>query len=111
MRHLLDRCRTVAADCTVDEILYFIHEKLGTVQLRTGPLAFLMVALPRCLEGESFRQFREQRRLQREAEAARDAEIAREILAAPDSGAEELAWAREVLLNAAQGPSNPSKPS
>ena len=111
VRHLLDRCRTVAADCTVDEILYFIHEKLGTVQLRTGPLAFLMVALPRCLEGESFRQFREQRRLQREAEAARDAEIAREILAAPDSGAEELAWAREVLLNTAQGPSNRSKPS
>lgn len=111
VRRLLMRCRGVRPDCTADELLYFIHEKLGTVQLRTGPLAFLAVALPRCLEGESFRQFREQRRLQREADAARDLELARQIVAGPDSGPEELAWAQEILRTAAHDPNRRSKPS
>lgn len=103
IRRLVDRCRNVAPDGTPEELVYFIHQKLGAVQLRSSPLAFLMVALPRCLEGESFRQFREQRRRQREAEAARDLQIAREIFRAPDVGAEELQWAREILLQGGEG--------
>lgn len=103
IRRLLDRCRSVAPDSTADELVYFIHQKLGGVQLRSSPLAFLLVALPRCLQGESFRQFREQRQRQRETEAARDLQIAREIFRAPDAGAEELEWAREILLQTGEG--------
>lgn len=62
-------CRSRIADCTGEEVAYYAETKAAV--LRTGkiqnPVGFLITAVPKCFEGESFRQFRlEQTRLKEE---------------------------------------------
>ncbi len=47
------RCRAVEPSATAEEVVRFIHLKGGQ------PIGFLLSAVPRCFQGESFRQFRE----------------------------------------------------
>jgi hypothetical protein len=62
VQKLFHSCQSRAADCTTEEILHFIHQKAATMQNIKNPLGFLLTAVPRCFEGESFRQFRKQRK-------------------------------------------------
>jgi hypothetical protein len=96
-RDLMTRCRMVAPDLVEEELVHLIHQKLPSGRVRTAPLAFLLVALPRFLEGEGLRRFREQRQRDQEAAAADDLRLAREILARSDAGPDERAWAEETL--------------
>jgi hypothetical protein len=93
---LWSRCTTHAPDATPDEIAHFIDLKAGKPGIRM-PLGFLLTAVPKCFQGESYRQFREQRARGREAGSSRDRMFAEEVLRSPDADDEQKQWAREVL--------------
>jgi hypothetical protein len=109
--HTLVRlCRERAPDATDSEIAHFVRLKARQA-LRTGNVAnltgFLHAAVPRCFEGEAFRQFRrgeEQRReLERRQKAVFEVENARfrgeqqAILDDPASTPEQRRLARILL--------------
>jgi hypothetical protein len=105
-------CREKAPDATDAEIGYFVRLKadlmyrMGTIK---SPMGFLKTAVPRCFEGESFRQFREaeskRRRsasleqMAREREMQRFREEQRAILDNPASPEEDRRFARQFLEN------------
>ena len=107
---LVDACRQKASDAAADELAYFVRLKadlmfrMGTVK---SPMGFLKTAVPRCFEGESFRQYRETEARRREAaereQAAREEEERRfraeqqAILDDPKASEEERRIAREYL--------------
>ena len=111
-QNLLARCCSVAPDCTMAEIIHFVHEKgLLIRQDRTGritsPMGFLLTAVPKCLTGETFERFRNQERSRREQQQLlqerQQAEIdqwRREqeaILNDPNASEENRLLARRVL--------------
>jgi len=107
---LVGACRQKAPDASADELAYFVRLKadlmfrMGTVK---SPMGFLKTAVPRCFEGESFRQYRETEARRREAaqreEAAREEEERRfreeqqAIANDPKASDEERRIAREYL--------------
>ena len=107
---LVAACRQKTSDATADELAYFVRLKadlmfrMGTVK---SPMGFLKTAVPRCFEGESFRQYRETEARRKEAaereQAARDEEERRfqeeqqAILHDPKASEEERRIAREYL--------------
>jgi hypothetical protein len=107
---LMEACRQNAPDASDEEINYFVRikadlmQRMGTVK---SPMGFLKTSVPRCFEGESFRQFREAESKRREAAALREAaqeeevrrfqEEQRAILENPKSTEEERKFARNYL--------------
>ena len=107
---LIEACRQKAADASEEEIDYFVRIKadlmhrMGTVK---SPMGFLKTSVPRCFEGESFRQFRAAEAKRREAAALREAaqeeelrrfqEEQRAILADPQASEEDRKFARHYL--------------
>ena len=94
---LIRLCRKHAPDATAEEIADLIRQKIGAVSIRGSVFGFLKTALPRCFVGESFRLFREERRKVAAQEQSRNAELAREILADPQSDSASVEWARQLL--------------
>jgi hypothetical protein len=90
------RCLGNAPDATLDEVVHFIDLKAGKPGIRM-PLGFLLTAVPKCFQGEAFRQFREERELHRQSAASRDRQFAEEILKSPEADDEQRQWAGEVL--------------
>jgi hypothetical protein len=81
------RCKEIEPAASAEEVLHFIESKAG----KSGnplPLGFLLAVVPRCFEGESYRQFRRERR---------DRLFASEILRNPAADEEQREWARGVL--------------
>jgi hypothetical protein len=98
-RQLIAASRQACPDATDDEIVHFISVKGRTKGIK-HPLAFLKTAVPKCLRGESLRQYRRDVQQTREAEAERDRESReqwRRILDDPDSDEQSRTWAREAL--------------
>jgi hypothetical protein len=96
---LARECRLRAPDASDQEIVHFIRLKAQTPGIRL-PLGFLLKAVPRCFEGESFRQFRREEDRRREATARERAAIMqvwREILDDPESTEELRREARKAL--------------
>ena len=105
-------CREHTPDATDEEIAHFVRLKADLIQ-RMGnvksPMGFLRTAVPRCFEGESFRQFREAeeqrretaslRQLERESGLRRLREEQRAILEDPASSEEDRRLARGFLEN------------
>ena len=107
---LIETCRLKTPDVTDDEINHFVRIKadlmhrMGTVK---SPMGFLKASVPRCLEGESFRQFRlaeEQRRHTADQRAAAQEEELRRfqeeqtaILNDPRASEEDRRFARHYL--------------
>ena len=84
VRRLLAASRSQAGDATLAEICLFIRQKCALMRRMPNlenPVGFLQVAVPKCFEGESFRQFRQtaarRERLQEEQGALARAEAAR----------------------------------
>jgi hypothetical protein len=110
IRTLVRLCRQRAPDAADYEIAHFVRLKARQA-LRTGNVAnltgFLHAAVPRCFEGEAFRQFRraeqQRRELERQQKAAFEAENARfraeqqAVLANPLSTPEQRRLARVLL--------------
>jgi hypothetical protein len=88
------RCREVEPAAAPADVAHFIHVKAGKSGVPT-PLGFLLAAVPRCFQGETWRQYRDLRRA--EDLAARDRALAAEILRNPDADDEQREWARSVL--------------
>jgi hypothetical protein len=93
---LWHRCRENAPAAAPSEIVHFIHLKAGKPGIRM-PLGFLLTAVPKCFQGDSYRQFLEERRRHQDAQSTRDRRFAEEILKSPDADQEQREWAREVL--------------
>jgi len=93
---LWSRCLEHAPSAQIEELVHFIDLKAGKPGIRM-PLGFLLTAVPKCFQGDSYRQFREERQRARQAGAARDRMFAEEILRSPDADEEQKQWAREVL--------------
>ena len=110
IRQLMEACRQKAPDAREEEVDYFVRikadlmQRMGTVK---SPMGFLKASVPRCFEGESFRQFREAETKRREAAALREAaqeeelrrfqEEQRAILADPKASEEDRKFARRYL--------------
>lgn len=90
------RCLENAPDAAIDEVVHFVHLKSGKPGIRM-PLGFLLTAVPKCFQGEAFRQFREERANRRQSAADRDRQFAAEILKSPDADDEQRQWAGEIL--------------
>ena len=75
-RQLIRSCRQVRSDAKIDEILFFLDEKIGRIRQSRGivnPVGLLLATVPRCFAGTSFDSFRQQplRQQQIEQEEAR----------------------------------------
>jgi hypothetical protein len=96
---LIEASRKACPDATDEEIAHFTLLK-GSSKGIQQPLAFLKTAVPKCLQGESLRQYRREVDQAREAQAQRD-RLEREhwqrVLDNPGSDEQSRAWAREAL--------------
>jgi hypothetical protein len=110
-RMIIAGARRCVPNATMEEIVYFIHDKgrLARAGKIANPLAYLLVYVPKCFEGEGFRRFREEVRRAREVEedAARQAreELAQlrnewqAWLSDPEVGEADKLWARKMLAD------------
>jgi hypothetical protein len=96
------RCLEQAPEATVAEAVHFIDLKAGKPDIRM-PLGFLLAAVPKCFQGDFYREFREQRARGRE-EAVSNRIFAQEVLRNPASDEEQRQWAREILGIRSEGP-------
>jgi hypothetical protein len=99
---LWNECQIRAGDCTTEEILYFAKEKAaicrnGKIQ---NPVGFLLAAVPKCFEGQSFTNFREEQRKRAEAQHRLEREreeAAQQLAAQTDREAEAYRIAEDKL--------------
>jgi hypothetical protein len=109
IQRLFLACRREAADCTVDEIVHFIHHK-GAVAARLpvhNAMGFLLTAVPKCFCGESFTLYRATAQRERAAQQAQrrreEAELEQwrqeqqALLADPAVDEQEKQWIRKLL--------------
>lgn len=99
-RQLLRQCRCRAADCTLEEIAYFVSHKLRSVNGIHNPVGFMLTAVPRHFENNGhgavrafLREEQERRRRIWQEEYRYWRAVAEDAGAAP----EERAQAREVI--------------
>jgi hypothetical protein len=96
---LIAASRIACPGATDEEIAHFILLK-GSNRGIKQPLAFLKTAVPKCLQGESLRLYRQEVQQTSEAQAQRD-RLKREhwqrVLDNPGSDEQERGWAREAL--------------
>ena len=93
---LWTRCLENAPSADLADVVHFVELKAGKPGIRM-PFGFLLTAVPKCFLGDSYRQFREERRSTRQAGRRRDRLFAEEILRSPEADEEQKQWAREVL--------------
>ncbi len=109
---LLSQCREVAPDCTIPEVVHFIHQKGALIrrdrnQKITNPMGFLLTAVPKCFAGETLERYRRGEKNRQEEERAfherQEAEIAlwrrdqEAILNDPGASEEDKRFARRIL--------------
>ena len=65
---LWNECRLRAADCTVEEVLYFAEGKAAVCASGRikNPIGFLLIAVPKCFEGPAFVGFRKEQQRKQE---------------------------------------------
>lgn len=100
---LWNDCRDRAPDCTVEEVSYFVKQKLPIT--RSGkihnPTGFLLRAIPKCFEGQTFQCFRrEQSRLKEEQRRRKHEEMLKQT--EWDAEAEQYRREEEARLKAEQ---------
>jgi hypothetical protein len=85
----------VRPDATVPEMLHFIRIKGNVIRKRgsaiDNPIGFLLASVPKCFEGESFRQFRQGHRGSQQQ--------GREAQQSPESEIEEWRKRNQAILN------------
>ena len=107
VRFLWTECRTRVADCSVTEVIYFTKAKAavlagGKIQ---NPIGFLLAAVPKCFEGQSFLAFRRAQREQEDAEAKlrlQREEVQRQAEKDTKREIEVYTWAEETLNSMSQ---------
>jgi hypothetical protein len=101
-RQLLRQCRLRAADCTVEEIAYFVTHKLRSVNGVHNPVGFILTAVPRHFENNGhgpvrtfLREEEERRRRIRQEEYRYWRAVAEDVGASP----EDRAQAAEIVAS------------
>jgi hypothetical protein len=103
IRRIIASCRHRIPDATDDEIATFTAitaRRIRRMNGVTNPVGLLITQVPKCFEGDSFRQFRAAEEQRREAEEHQREEWRREaqaILDDPNSQADEKEWALAAL--------------
>ncbi|HWQ53051.1 MAG TPA: hypothetical protein VN442_05160 [Bryobacteraceae bacterium] len=103
VRRIFADSRAKAPDATVGEVAHFIRvqaARIGRLRGIENPMGLLIRQVPRCFEGESFRQFREAERQRREAERRQAEEVrleAEQLLRDPGASEADRQWARMLL--------------
>lgn len=109
-KRILQSCYRQAPDATDEELEFHVRQQAYRVRKSTrveNPVGLLIAQVPKCFEGESFRQFREGRRQQEEqgrelrlAEEARRHKEAAELqakLGDPHTSEDEKSLIRRIL--------------
>jgi hypothetical protein len=102
-RRIVMKCREKASDASDEEIAYFIRtqaDRIRRMRNIENPIGLLITQVPRCFEGESFRQFREAERQRHEAEAKQYEEMRvqwHRILNDASASIEDRQWASKML--------------
>jgi len=102
-RLITSACRAKAPEATDEEIAYFVQlhgSRIRRMRNIDNPLGLLIHYIPKCFEGEAFRQFREAERQRREVEENRRKETVaecRRILADPLVSEMDRTWAEQTL--------------
>jgi hypothetical protein len=121
-RRILESCYQQAPDATLEELEHFVRLQASRVRKSKrveNPIGLLSAQIPKCFEGESFRQFREAEKRKREkgreaqlaAEASRQEHVAelRARLDDPNTGPEERTLIARLFERRATCP-GPPKP-
>lgn len=102
-----NECRARVQDCTVKEIAYFARSK--AVALNNGkiqnPVGFLLAAVPKCFEGQTFQVFRQEEARRRQEQQRREEEEREERLQFEEQNrreAEAYCKAEEALATLSQ---------
>ena len=102
-RRIYTKCREKSPDATEEEVSYFVKiqaKRICNMRGIDNPLGLLITQVPKCFEGESFRQFREAEKTRRESESQRRQEWRRQaeaLLDDPNSSEADKNWAKLSL--------------
>ena len=102
-RRIYVKCREKSPDATEEEISYFVRVQAKRICNMRGidnPLGLVITQVPKCFEGESFRQFREAEKKRRESESQQRQEWRKEaeaLLEDPNSSEADKNWAKLSL--------------
>jgi predicted transcriptional regulator len=100
IRQLLRQCRLRAADCSLDEIVYFVSHKLRSVNGIHNPVGFILTAVPRHFENNghsSVRAFLREEEERRRRIWREECRYWRGMADDQAASPEERAQAREVI--------------
>lgn len=100
VRRIVLDCRKRAADATPEEIADLARvtaRRLRNMQNLTNPIGLLIIQVPKCFEGESFKFYRQSEFARKDAEKQNLIRIATEILHDPDGPEDSRKWAAKIL--------------
>jgi predicted transcriptional regulator len=101
-RQLLRQCRLRAADCTLEEIAYFVSHKLRSVNGIHNPVGFILTAVPRHFENNghgAVRAFLKEEQERRRRVWQEEYRYWRAIVEDSESSPEERTQAAEVIAS------------
>jgi hypothetical protein len=104
IRLLVENCRLYAPDATEAEILEIIRQKgfqLSRMRGITNPMGWLLEAVPKCFEGESFRRYRAERAILLHSQPGQESGDRGFSLAAAPQGSDEQPEMNAQILHLA----------
>jgi predicted transcriptional regulator len=107
---LLRLCRLRAADCTLEEIAYFVSHKMRSIHGIHNPVGFILTAVPRHFENNahaSVRGFLAEERNRRRRVWQEEYRYWRSVAADREASPDERAQAEEVIQSLELSPDRP----
>lgn len=101
VRRIVIGCRKRVADATPEEIADLARmtaRRIRNMQNLTNPIGLLIIQIPKCFEGESFRLYRQSEFDRKQAEQQNLVRIANEILHDPGAPEDSRKWATDILI-------------
>ena len=108
---LLRQCRLRAADCSLEEIVYFVSHKLRSVNGIHNPVGFILTAVPRHFENNghsSVRAFLREEEERRRRVWREEYRYWRSVAEDQNATPEERAQAREVIASLEKSADRPA---
>ncbi|MGA8596439.1 MAG: hypothetical protein WB676_17145 [Bryobacteraceae bacterium] len=100
VRRIIGESRRRIGDATMEEIANFTRitaRRIRRMRNLQNPTGLLIVQVPKCFEGESFRNYRAAEFARKEAEKQELIRIANEILRDPTMSEHNRRWAAEII--------------
>jgi hypothetical protein len=100
IRRIIGDCKGKVPDSTFEEIAHFSRltaRRVSRMRNVQNPIGLLIVQVPKCFEGESFRIYREAERMRKEAEQQELLQLANDVLRDPATSEDSRKWAADIL--------------